>query len=59
MYCRNFHRLFVGRNVLVDYLFLSNLFWTFVGGICSAYTFELSTERMWARALALPILLNF
>lgn len=57
--CRNFHRLFVGRNVLVDCLFLSNLLWIFVGAMCSAYTFELSTERMWAWALALSILLNF
>lgn len=53
------HRLLVGRNVLVDCLFLSNLFWTFVGAICSAYTSELSTHSMWAQAVALSVLLNF
>lgn len=37
--CRNFHRLFVGRNVLVDCVFLSDHFWTFVGAICNVHAF--------------------
>lgn len=32
-------KTFVGRNALVDCVFLSDLFWTFVGAICSAHAF--------------------
>lgn len=57
MCCRDIHWLLRNRNVLADCLFLSNLFWTFVGSVRS--TTLLSRERLWAPALALSILLDF
>lgn len=55
--CRDIRRLVVSRNVLVDCSFLSNLFWTFVGSICSTYTLRQREAK--GSSCILVHLLNF